>query len=74
MLSLKDVIWVWFGLGVVNSIYIILQGAVIGLRIHWDCNLDRSAETCKPEYSARRYPPFQTNHLSVFLHLVLFID
>ena len=32
----------------------LLQGAVVGLVINWDCNLDVSSEHCKPEYSARR--------------------
>ncbi|XP_041378832.1 P2X purinoceptor 4-like [Gigantopelta aegis] len=30
------------------------EGAVVGLVINWDCNLDVSSEHCKPEYSARR--------------------
>ena len=33
----------------------LLQGAVVGLIINWDCNLDVSYEHCKPKYSARRY-------------------
>ncbi|CAF3337708.1 unnamed protein product [Rotaria sp. Silwood2] len=29
-------------------------GSVIGLKIHWNCNLDKSLNLCKPEYSFRR--------------------
>jgi P2X purinoceptor 4 len=31
-----------------------LFGAVIGLSIEWDCNLDFSFDGCKPKYTARR--------------------
>ena len=30
------------------------QGAILGLRIEWMCDLDRSYDNCKPKYSARR--------------------
>ncbi|XP_003384136.1 PREDICTED: P2X purinoceptor 4-like [Amphimedon queenslandica] len=30
------------------------KGAVVGLEISWDCNLDRSPTHCVPKYSARR--------------------
>ena len=31
-----------------------LQGSVLGLRIEWNCDLDRDYDDCKPRYSARR--------------------
>ena len=30
------------------------QGSVLGLRIEWNCDLDRNYDNCKPRYSARR--------------------
>eukprot|EP00057_Strongylocentrotus_purpuratus_P008825 XP_011663299.1 PREDICTED: P2X purinoceptor 4 [Strongylocentrotus purpuratus] len=29
-------------------------GAVVGIVIHWDCNLDKSLDNCRPSYTFRR--------------------
>lgn len=31
------------------------QGAVYGIMVHWDCNLDHSEDSCLPKYSYQRY-------------------
>ena len=46
-------ICVWSQLLTIRPFYT-SQGAVLGLRIEWNCNLDLDYNKCKPRYSARR--------------------
>jgi hypothetical protein len=48
-----------------ERIQMLLYGAVIRMKIDWDCDLDRSLTNCKPEYSfARLDVPFREQPFS----------
>ncbi|XP_034284643.1 P2X purinoceptor 7 [Pantherophis guttatus] len=38
-----------------------VQGGIIGIEINWDCNLDKWAHRCKPNYGFRRLDDKRTN-------------
>ncbi|CAF1582280.1 unnamed protein product [Rotaria sp. Silwood1] len=41
-------------------------GGVVNIKLHWDCNLDRSVKLCKPEYTFTRLDaPFREKPFSI---------